>query len=56
MAYGDNSKKLMLRLPPELLRVLKELAKGARTGRLVNVSEYVRTILQEYVDQKRKGK
>ena len=57
MAYGENSKKLMLRLPPDLLRAIQKLAKASRDGRGLTVSEYVRDLLQLHVDTsgKRKG-
>ena len=54
MAYGDNSDKLIIRIPPELVAALRRLAKKARGGKGLTLSEYVREILQAKVNEKGK--
>jgi hypothetical protein len=56
MTYGENKKKLMLRLPPDLLKAIQRLAKAARDGKGLTVSEYVRDLLQNHVDSSSKKK
>lgn len=56
MPYGDNDEKMMLRLPGELKKALDTLAKKAREGRGLTLSEYVRAVLEEHVGKQKGGR
>lgn len=51
MAWGDNSERIILRLPPETKRVLERMARKARQGKGLTLSEYVRELLIQHVEK-----